>query len=116
MANTDSSGRREHSAGRNIDDGKDAKRKEETSDNPISSAWDDAEWIAGRDGKARRVKPGIRLLADGISGRVHLLRLGGNAIVPPLAAEVIKAMMESEDIFFVESDCHCGESTAIVVD
>jgi DNA (cytosine-5)-methyltransferase 1 len=105
LANTDSSGWREHSAGRNINDGQNAEWKKTASDNEFSSAWDDAEWFTGCDGKARRVKPGIRLLADGIPGRVHLLRLGGNAIVPPLAAQVIKAMMESEEIFFVESDC-----------
>jgi DNA (cytosine-5)-methyltransferase 1 len=105
VANTDSSWRRQYSAGRDIDDGQNAERKEETSYDEIGSRWHDAEWLPGRDGKAKRVKPGIRLLADGIPGRIHLLRLGGNAIVPPLAAQAIKAMMESEEFFFVESDC-----------
>jgi DNA (cytosine-5)-methyltransferase 1 len=31
-------------------------------------------WIIGHDGKARRVEPGIRLLAHGVSGRMALVR------------------------------------------
>ena len=56
--------------------------------------WDDAECLLGSDGKTRRVKPGVRLLVDGVPNRVGRLRGYGNAIVPPLAAEVIKAFME----------------------
>lgn len=44
-----------------------------------------------RDGKARRFEPGSFPLADGFPGRVGVLRGYGNAIVPPLAAEFIKA-------------------------
>jgi DNA (cytosine-5)-methyltransferase 1 len=58
--------------------------------------WDDHEWLLGADGKTRRVKPGVRLLVDGVPNRVGRLRGYGNAIVPPLAAEVIKAFMETE--------------------
>jgi DNA (cytosine-5)-methyltransferase 1 len=47
-----------------------------------------------RDGKYRRIKPGIRLLAHGIPARVPKLRAFGNAIVPHLAAEVIRAYMD----------------------
>lgn len=57
-------------------------------------AWDDAEWITGADGKARRVKSGIRLLANGVSGRVGRLRGYGNAIVPQVAAEIIGAYLD----------------------
>lgn len=57
--------------------------------------WADADWITGADGKARRVKPGVRLLAHGLSNRVGRLRGYGNAIVPPLAAEVIRALMDA---------------------
>lgn len=56
--------------------------------------WEEADWIACGDGKARRTKPGISLLAHGIPNRMGRLRGFGNAIVPPLAAEFIKAVME----------------------
>jgi len=59
-------------------------------------AWADAEWLPCHDGKARRAKPGLRLLVDGIPGRVDLWRVAGNAIVVPLAAEVIGALMDVE--------------------
>jgi DNA (cytosine-5)-methyltransferase 1 len=49
----------------------------------------DLEWVIGADGKARRVKPGIRLLAHGIPNRVGLLRGFGNAIDPRPAAAFI---------------------------
>lgn len=56
--------------------------------------WTDAEWIECHDGKARRAQPGIRFLVDGLPGRVDLWRVGGNAIVPEAAAEVIAAFMD----------------------
>ncbi len=60
-----------------------------------SGFWNDWELI-GPDpqGKYRRVKPGVRLLAHGVPARVGKLRAYGNAIVPELAAEVIRAYME----------------------
>jgi DNA (cytosine-5)-methyltransferase 1 len=58
--------------------------------------WSDAEWIICHDGKARRTKPGLPLLADGIPGRVDLWRITGNAISPVLAAEVIAAFLDTE--------------------
>lgn len=77
------------------------------------------EWVIGADNKARRVKPGVRLLADAVSGRVAVRRTVqrpdaeeeieehwysrikalkgfGNAIDPVCAAEFIKAVMECE--------------------
>ena len=56
--------------------------------------WGNHGWIIGHDGKARRVEPSIRLLAHGVPARVGRLRAYGNAIVPPLAAEVIRAFMD----------------------
>lgn len=52
-------------------------------------------WIIGSDGKARPVKPGIRLLAHGIPNRVGSLRGFGNAIDPRPAAAFIRASMEA---------------------
>ena len=56
--------------------------------------WRDAEWIACRDGRARPVEPGTFPLAHGAPARVGRLRAYGNAIVAPLAAEFIAAVME----------------------
>jgi len=62
------------------------------------SFWSDAVWLNGSDAKARRAKPGLPLLAYGVSNRVGRLRAYGNAIVAPLAAEVVKALMETLDV------------------
>lgn len=51
------------------------------------------QWIGCPDGKSRPVKPGIRLLAHGVSARVGKLRAAGNAIVPQVAAEFIMSTM-----------------------
>ncbi|MBY5917325.1 DNA cytosine methyltransferase [Rhizobium leguminosarum] len=83
-----------------------SRRTESTQREPIRRAsserhllrngthWSDAEWIICHDGKARRAKPGVRLLAHGVPGRVDLWRVGGNAIVPEAAAEVIAAFID----------------------
>lgn len=60
-----------------------------------SSFWHDAIWLNGADGKTRRAQPDICLLAHGVPARVGKLRAYGNAIVPQIAAEVIKAFMET---------------------
>ena len=56
--------------------------------------WAEHRWAIGADGKSRRVKSGIRLLAYGVPARVGRLRAYGNAIAPPLAAEVIGAYLD----------------------
>ena len=61
------------------------------------SHWMDAEWLRCADGKARRSKPGLRLLVDGLAGRADLWRLAGNSIVPQITAEVLIALKETLD-------------------
>lgn len=60
---------------------------------PIYSFWSDADWLRCRDGKFRPVEPGTFPLANGIPARVGRLRGYGNAIVPQVAAEFVKAFM-----------------------
>jgi len=52
-------------------------------------------WLPCADGKARRVGAGILPLAHGIPGRVGQIRAYGNAIVPQVAAEFVRAFMEA---------------------
>jgi len=54
------------------------------------NGWDDPDWLLCRDGKWRPVESGTFPLANGVPGRVGRLRAYGNAIVPQVAAEVIK--------------------------
>ena len=60
----------------------------------LRAAENDFDWVVGADGKARRVKRGIRLLAHGVPNRVGLLRGFGNAIDPRPAAAFIAAAAE----------------------
>ena len=57
--------------------------------------WNAASQIPCGDGKARRVGTGIQPLAHGVSARVGKLRAAGNAIVPQVAAEFIKAARDA---------------------
>jgi DNA (cytosine-5)-methyltransferase 1 len=59
--------------------------------------WIDTEWLPCTDGKARPVEPGTFPLAHGIPSRVGRLRAYGNAIVPQVAAEFIKATREANN-------------------
>ncbi len=54
----------------------------------------ETEWVIGTDGKCRRVKPGVRLLAHGIPARVAKLRAFGNAIDPRPAQAFIESVMD----------------------
>jgi DNA (cytosine-5)-methyltransferase 1 len=101
MANADNAKRWPRAEGRrDDDDGQNARREEEASGRQLGSAadsfWSDHIWLTGADGKARRAQPGIPLLAHGIPNRVGKLRAYGNAIVPPLAAQVIGAYLDAE--------------------
>lgn len=55
--------------------------------------WSNADWLGCRDGKFRPVEPGTFPMANGIPARVGRLRGYGNAIVPQVAAEFVKAFM-----------------------
>ena len=61
--------------------------------NPRHGFWSDADWLGCRDGKFRAVEPGTFPLANGIPARVGRLRGYGNAIVPEVAAEFVRAFM-----------------------
>lgn len=55
--------------------------------------WSNSDWLGCRDGKFRPVESGTFPLANGIPARVGRLRGYGNAIVPQVAAEFVKAFM-----------------------
>jgi DNA (cytosine-5)-methyltransferase 1 len=59
-----------------------------------SGFWDGCEWLWCRDGVYRPAQPGTCPVAPRLPGRVDALRGYGNAIVPQVAAEFIKAFME----------------------
>ncbi len=58
-----------------------------------ANPWAELEFIGCADGKARPTQPGLQPLAHGVSARVGRLRGYGNAIVPQVAAEFIKAYL-----------------------
>lgn len=71
----------------------DGARSEDSTSDPHNGFWSDADWLGCRDGKFRPVEPGTFPLANGIPARVGRLRGYGNAIVPQVAAEFIKAFV-----------------------
>ena len=95
MADADDTKRRQDGAGRDDHNRDQAGWNQDAGDFGACdpSFWSDYIWLTGADGKSRRSKSGLPLLAHGVSNRVGRLRAYGNAIVPPLAAEVIKALM-----------------------
>jgi DNA (cytosine-5)-methyltransferase 1 len=62
----------------------------------VAADWDNLVWLPCSDGKARPTQPGIFPLAHGIPGRVGRLRAYGNAIVPQVAAEFVKAFIATQ--------------------
>jgi DNA (cytosine-5)-methyltransferase 1 len=60
------------------------------------SRWDD--WVIigpDQEGNYRRIEPGLAPLVTRLPGHISQIRAFGNAITPPLAAEVIRAYMEA---------------------
>ncbi len=60
------------------------------------ATWATGETRRGRDGRIRVVKPGLRLLADGIPRRMDQLRCFGNAIVPQIPEALGRCILEWE--------------------
>jgi DNA (cytosine-5)-methyltransferase 1 len=96
MGDPDDQGPQGHGRPFNLNDP--AGRDGEERHNPASGFWSNYDIINCRDGKARRVESGSFPLANGIPGRVGLLRGYGNAIVPQVAAKFITAFMQSVGI------------------
>jgi len=62
-----------------------------------SGFWSGYDLLPCLDGKSRRVEPGTFPLAHGIPARMGKLRAYGNAIVPQVAAEFIKAYLWADE-------------------
>lgn len=88
VVNTQGLGRRERRAEPEV-----RCRRPAPSGTSGAGPWSDAEWITGADGKARRIKSGIHLLAHGIPGRVARLKSLGNAVVPEVGHRLGRAIM-----------------------
>ena len=67
------------------------------------SPWDNYDILHCLDGKARRTQSGLHPLAHGVPARMGKLRAYGNAIVPQVAAQFVRAFLDTE-----EGVCPCG--------
>lgn len=84
------------------------RRQRHEPERPSSSVWDDCGLVRcvepTKDGgtvtKYRRapLEPSLFPLADGVPGRVGLLRGAGNAIVPQVAAAFVRTFMEAQEM------------------
>lgn len=76
----------------------DPDRSAPAPDDRDRSFWADAEWITCHDGERRRISPARPpLLAYGVPRDVVAWSGLGNAVVPPLAREVIAALIDILD-------------------
>ncbi|MCL2590584.1 MAG: DNA cytosine methyltransferase [Betaproteobacteria bacterium] len=61
----------------------------------MDSQWGNADWLRCRDGRWRPVESGSLPLVDGLPDRVGRIRAYGNALVPQLAAQFIRAFLNT---------------------
>lgn len=96
MANTDDKGSQGTmlSGEQQIQEGWEGAEGYNTKDS-VADSWRRSGSIMARDGaiRATPLQPEIRPMVNGLSNPVGILRGAGNAIVPQVAAEVIKAYM-----------------------
>jgi DNA (cytosine-5)-methyltransferase 1 len=64
----------------------------------VDGFWSSARRVPCPDRKRRAVKPGVCPVAYGVPGYMGLMRGAGNAIVPPAAAEFVRAFVEANQI------------------
>lgn len=69
------------------------EREADQSNYDCSGHWQNGEWIDCPDGKQRLIEPRIPLLANGYPERVGVIHCAGDAIVPQVAAEFIRATL-----------------------
>lgn len=76
-----------------------AKQGQPLSSERLLRCWNSSRLVACRDGKTRRIptEPAFFPLAHGLPARVVRLRGYGNAIVPQVAAEFIRAFYETQE-------------------
>ncbi len=101
LGNASLDGDRKHPRELSRDEKEYEKRAEDSDHAPIpasatSGFWSPADWLPCSDGKSRPVEPGTFPLAHGVTDRVATLRAYGNAIVAPVAASFIRAVIETE--------------------
>lgn len=94
LANGDNPGLAQRQGERGNDGAKCAPIKRSDCAQQIADLWREYQWIECGDGKYRRAKPGVCGLVDGPP--VGLLEALGNAIVWPVAAHIIAAMIQAE--------------------
>lgn len=70
-----------------------SKHWDDFRDGSPSDLWEAVEWASCGENQFRPLQPGCQPLAHGIPSRVVRVRGYGNAIVPQLAAEVIRSVM-----------------------
>jgi DNA (cytosine-5)-methyltransferase 1 len=96
VGNAEQSGLERHSGPENarIEPGRlSASSDRPSTETGVSNHWDDHETAYFTGGETRRVQRGTLPLADGVSSRMVKLRGYGNAIVPQVAAEFVRAYL-----------------------